>query len=86
MHYRDYNKALKSDLDVENNIHRFVKSALGHEGQAKSELLSIGIEKHGLTENLNLNRKRYRYMWQAAYNAVIGKHKNQKSIRSQWAR
>jgi hypothetical protein len=25
-------------------------------------------------------------MWQAAYNAVIGKHKNQKSIRSQWAR
>jgi hypothetical protein len=76
---------MKSDLDVKKNVHDFVESANGHEGQAKSEIAAIGIKKRYLTDNLNPNRKRFRYMWQAAYNAVIAKIRRQKSVRSQWA-
>jgi hypothetical protein len=76
---------MKSDLDIENRVQVFVESARGHEGQAKNELRSIRIKRNSLTENLNPNCKRYRYMWHAAYNAVIAKLRRQKLVRSKWA-
>mmetsp|Transcript_16850 Transcript_16850/g.31634 ORF Transcript_16850/g.31634 Transcript_16850/m.31634 type:complete len:164 (+) Transcript_16850:260-751(+) len=80
---------MKSDLDV-SSVRHLVVSAGCHEGQTESELTTLNtdllIDSRCLTENTNPNTRKYLYMWQSAYNAVVSKIKRDKFIRSEWGR